>query len=97
MKLNIRNFGLIKLYFDNTTYEVKELSKSTKDYSITLQHRRIPIRYVFIIDRKGYLTGGEWHYSTRVEGHQNAGCVTWNFMKNPIDFVRHIIVSIEGK
>ena len=97
MKLNIRNFGLIKLYFENTNYEVRALQKSTKNYSITLLRRGRTDRYVFLIDRKGYLTGGEWHYSTHVEGHQNAGCVTWKFMKDPTNFVNHIIVSIEAK
>lgn len=97
MKLKIVNFDNITKYFENTNYQVRAFSKSTKDYSITLLHRRMPDRYVFLIDRRGYLTGGEWHYSTHVEGHQHAGCVTWKFMLDPKNFVNHIIVSIEGK
>lgn len=97
MKLDIKNFGNIAVYFEDTNYEVRAFSESTKDYSITLLHHPYGDRYVFIIDRKGYLTGGEWHYSTHVEGHQHAGCVTWQFMKNPENFVKHIVISIEGK
>lgn len=95
MKLKIVNFDKITEYFDNTNYQVRAFSKSTKDYSITLQHRQWSDRYVFIIDRNGYLSGGEWHYSTHVESYQKGGSVTWQFIKDPTNFVRHIIASIE--
>lgn len=95
MKLTIKNFNNLANYFDGTDYTMRAFSEAGDSYQITVLHRRMSNRYVFIIKRDGYLSGGEWHYTTHIESHPNYGSMTWKFMKYPTNFVNHIIASIE--
>lgn len=94
-KLKITNFSHLAKYFVDTEYRCLSFGTSDDAYTIRLQHRTNGKTVAISLNRVGYLTGGEWHYSTYVESNHYPGTVTWDFIKDPMNLIRHMLISIK--
>lgn len=78
-------------------YGIASVQHHNDYYRIQLAHPSKP-HMEFIIKREGWLSGGEWHYSTYVQtGHKvkNPGTVSISFLRDPQNLIAHINTSID--
>lgn len=93
-KLKITNLSHLAKYFVDTEYRCLSFGTSDTAYTIRLQKRKDWKTVVFVINRDGYLTGGKWHYSTYIQENSCPGTVTWDFIADPMNLIRHMLISL---